>query len=53
MYETVYIGLLGKSETNDIDSTLGRPRSQGYSQLKRGAGGNADAPQIGGAQTVA
>ena len=46
MYETVYIELLGKRETNGIDSTLGRPRSQGYSQLKRGA----DAPQIGGAQ---
>ncbi len=46
MYETVYIGLLGKRETNGTDSTLGRQLSQGYSQLKRGA----DAPQIGGAR---
>ncbi len=40
MHETVYIGLLGKRETNGTDSTLGRLLSQGYSQLKRGAGGN-------------
>lgn len=49
MYETVYIELLGKRETNGTDSTLGRPLPQGYSQLKRWA----DAPQIGGAQIAA